>query len=697
FRSGIHRGMKVAKCSFGVLVASLVLNAFAQMEEVVVREARSAAASFDVVGSASAIDGEDIELTMPDHIHELMVRTPGVWVSRGSGQEHLLAIRSPVLTGPGACGAFLLLENGLSIRPAGFCNVNNLFEVFSEQAASVEVVKGPASALFGGNALHGVINVLAPTPTGEPELAVGLEGGRWDFVRARVAAGGRAGAHRIRVGVDGVYADGYREAAGYEQQKLRLSHAIDIGDWQLHNTVSATNLNQETAGFVLGFKAYEDKDLRRTNPNPEAFRDAWSLRLTNEWSRTFADEGVLVVAPYLRSSKMRFLMHFLPGQPVEKNGQTSGGVLARFFGNFPSNDARLDWTVGAQLELMDGYLKQTQEGPTQGSAFLMATRPQGVHYDYDVTSLMLALFYDAQWRALDRVTVVHSLRAERLAYDYDNDALDGNTRDDGTPCGFGGCLYTRPADRDDDFNELAGRLGLRVEIGDAFVVYGLGGVGFRMPQATEIYRLQSGQQVADLDSERLTSVELGVKGVGESVNMDVSLFWQKKRNQIFRDANGFNVSNGRTHAYGVEMEVSWRPVPRAEFRVAWTLNRHEYDFDRAVGGGEVIENGNEVDTAPDSYGSVHWRFAPTGESMLELEMVNIGEYYLNASNTARYGGHTTLNLRGTWSPLPKWRFSARIMNLTNEDYADRADFAFGSYRYFPATPIHYFLAVQFRD
>ena len=41
-----------------------------------------------------------------------------------------------------------------------------------------------------------------------------------------------------------------------------------------------------------------------------------------------------------------------------------------------------------------------------------------------------------------------SLRAERTHYDYDNRMLDGNTRDDGSACGFGGCLYTRPADRD---------------------------------------------------------------------------------------------------------------------------------------------------------------------------------------------------------------------------------------------------------
>jgi outer membrane receptor protein involved in Fe transport len=53
------------------------------------------------------------------------------------------------------------------IRPAGFCNINNLFEINSEQAARIEVLRGAGSALFGSNALHGAINVVTPI-TAEP-------------------------------------------------------------------------------------------------------------------------------------------------------------------------------------------------------------------------------------------------------------------------------------------------------------------------------------------------------------------------------------------------------------------------------------------------------------------------------------------------------------------------------------------------
>ena len=99
-----------------------------ELEEIIVRAEASIVTSTKTAGSGSAVNAETLELVRANHIHEALVRIPGVWVSRGSGQEHLTAIRSGVLTGPGACGGFLFLEDGIPIRPAGFCNVNNLFD-----------------------------------------------------------------------------------------------------------------------------------------------------------------------------------------------------------------------------------------------------------------------------------------------------------------------------------------------------------------------------------------------------------------------------------------------------------------------------------------------------------------------------------------------------------------------------------------
>ncbi len=60
---------------------------------------------------------------------------------------------------------------------------------------------------------------------------------------------------------------------------------------------------------------------------------------------------------------MDFLQHFLPGQPVEKNGQTSGGAtLLRYTTLGP---ARI--TAGFDTEIANGYLEEIQANPETGN------------------------------------------------------------------------------------------------------------------------------------------------------------------------------------------------------------------------------------------------------------------------------------------------------------------------------------------
>ena len=76
-----------------------------------------------------------------------------------------------------------------------------------------------------------------------------------------------------------------------------------------------------------------------------------------------------------------------------------------------------------------------------------------------------------------------------------------------------------------------------------------------------------------------------------------------------------------------------------------------------------------------------WTFIP--EAVAEVEWLHVGSYFVDAINAHTYAGHDLLNLRLAWNVSSSWRVSARVNNLTDEKYADRADFAFGNYRYFP--------------
>jgi len=113
----------------------------------------------DIGASVRSLSEDDLENIALVHPAEALNGVAGVNIQRGSGQEHLSAIRSPVLTGGAGAGSFLYLEDGVPLRAAGFANVNGLFEAGTEFAGGVDVFKGPGPAFYGSNAVHGLIGV----------------------------------------------------------------------------------------------------------------------------------------------------------------------------------------------------------------------------------------------------------------------------------------------------------------------------------------------------------------------------------------------------------------------------------------------------------------------------------------------------------------------------------------------------------
>jgi outer membrane receptor protein involved in Fe transport len=200
---------------------------------------------------------------------------------------------------------------------------------------------------------------------------------------------------------------------------------------------------------------------------------------------------------------------------------------------------------------------------------------------------------------------------------------------------------------------------------------------------TELYRLQRTQTVAGLDSEQLDSVEIGLKGRFEAVRFALAAFDMDKGNVILRESNGFNVSNGRTSHRGVEYDLQWEVADSLTLAGGGTYARHRYEFSRAIEGGETITRGNDIDTAPRELQRVALQWRPLEAVDTEAEWLHVGDYWLDAANAHRYPGHELLNLRARWTFAPRWTATLRLNNALDRAYADRADFAFGTYRYFP--------------
>jgi len=139
-----------------------------------------------------------------------------------------------------------------------------------------------------------------------------------------------------------------------------------------------------------------------------------------------------------------------------------------------------------------------------------------------------------------------------------------------------------------------------------------------------------------------------------------------KDNFFFRNANGFNVVNGKTRHTGVELSFVGELTDWLTLSGDGTLARHTYNFDLDEGSAaNNITSGDRVDTAPDTL--AHMRATLT---------------------------HDIFVLRGRYNVSDAVTLFGRVDNLFDTRFADRADFAFGNQRFFPGRPRTLFFGVS---
>ena len=672
-----------------LIITLLSTSAFSEeIQEVIVLEKKlSSLNGWSSNQSISSIDQEELNKLDAQHPKQALRRSPGVWISRGSGQEHLTAIRSPVLSGPGACGSFLVLEDGLPIRPTGFCNVNGLFETFFEMSSGLETITGPASARYGANAMHGVINVLSEPIDSKNKLYTNI--GPNNYKNLKLRAG-----NKKNWSLDGFFASngGFRELSGYDQQKARMQSNFSIANWNASLKATLTNLNQETAGYINGLDSYKDKSFSKRNFNSDAYRDAKSQRISLRLTREKGDK-LISVTPYIRNNDMQFFQHFLPGTPLEENSHRSMGVVVQSI----KDQEFYNLISGFQFDLSSAELTETQKDAlTTSSAFNNATRPKGKHYDYEVDSIVYAIFGGIEDFYLnENLSFFADARAEFIEYDYSNKMISGNTREDGSKCGFGGCYYNRPSDRSDNFDETSARAGIETNF-ERVNYFAQVSLGFRPPQINEAYRLQKKQTTSDLSSETLTMFEVGSQFDLNAITGSISLYQSKKKNSIFRDAENFIVDNGKTDHQGVELSLNWTINTSNRLISNITYGNHKYDFETDTSMKEKIRTGNYIDTAPKLMANLIWDIALIDNSSLAFEIEHMGPYYTDAANLHEYEGHTLYHSRFSQTLSDSMKYFLRIDNLFDKAYAERADFnAFGGDRYFPGLPREVYIGLEY--
>lgn len=657
------------------------------IETVVVSASRDNKTTSDVTGNIAVINQQHINDTAATHITELMFRVPGTWISRGNGQEHLSAIRSPVVTGAGSCAEFIVAEDSVPTRPRAFCNVNELFEVNTEQAQRVEVIRGPGNAFYGSGAVHGVINVISAEPPSAFSGTIGVEGGPHEYYRSKASLGDTNGNHAWRFSVNGTHDGGYKDDSGYDQQKLSTRYDYHGENITVRNYLTAVNLNQETAGFISGEDAYKDEDRKKENSNPEAYRDGQAARFASSIEIAGSKDSKLVVTPYLRWADMEFLMHFQPGTPLEQSGFQSSGVQTAFYQNY--SDVT-DIVTGFDVDYSEGDLQQFQEAEGPSTRF-----PQGDQYDYTVYTRTISPFIQVENALTSKLTMTSGVRWESSKYTYHNALTDGSACDPSVT----GCRYFRPDSSTERFYDWSPKWGLRYDVADNYIGYVNVARSHRAPHTAELFRLESGQSVADIDSEQIDSIEFGLRGGNEIFSTEANLFGMRKRNVIFKDVNRQNVDGAKTKHYGIELSALYAPVDWFDVEVTSTYARHRYVSNESILDSDSDSiRGNDIDTAPRHIDRVQLGFNPWRDGRIAIEWLHMGKYYLDAENTMSYPGHDLANIRmqQKWMDLT---FGFRIINATDEDYAERADIRPLSNpnepQYFVGEPRSYYVSVGY--
>ncbi|MFM6913592.1 MAG: TonB-dependent receptor plug domain-containing protein, partial [Aquirufa sp.] len=159
------------------------------LESVVVTASRQAATraqtpvAIHKIGSALIQDTKALQLT------EIINKVPGVVMLDYRNEQHGMGIRQPF----GTSAYFLYMEDGLPLRPLGVFNHNALIESNLQGLNSVEVIKGPASSLYGPEAVGGAINLITKTAPGIPTAQVGLQVDEWGYNRVQFTAGAQVG------------------------------------------------------------------------------------------------------------------------------------------------------------------------------------------------------------------------------------------------------------------------------------------------------------------------------------------------------------------------------------------------------------------------------------------------------------------------------------------------------------------------
>lgn len=161
-----------------------------QMDELVVTATRTENAIYDVPARVNLVSLKTIQSTPNQSIDEVLKFTPGINYSRPFG---IFSTKATV-TMRGMSGKeqarVLVLLDGVPLNKSDGGTVDwNMVDLNSVQ--KIEITKGAGSALYGGNAMGGIINIITGQPVQKFMARASLEYGTYNTMGGKLNLGGK--------------------------------------------------------------------------------------------------------------------------------------------------------------------------------------------------------------------------------------------------------------------------------------------------------------------------------------------------------------------------------------------------------------------------------------------------------------------------------------------------------------------------
>jgi iron complex outermembrane receptor protein len=633
----------------------------------------------DVPGPVTIVDAAARQRAGPRvSLRDALGDVPGVFVA----DRHNFSLGDRiVIRGAGARSQFgvrgiQVISDGIPLTlPDGQAALGNL-DLGS--AGRVEVMRGPASSLYG-NAAGGVILAESgPFPDGPLSPSARITAGAYGFRQEELGAGGRQGGLAWLFHGAHLRTDGYREHSAAEVWRANLVARDGLpGGGELRAVLNLFQLPlaQNPGGL----------DRTTASATPRASRAFLIQQGTGERSGQLQG-GLSLSLPLpgghaLRSSVWglgRSVWNPIPDRVI-RLGRTAGGVRSVL----AASTGLLRWTVGLDAGLQADDRREFENlgvGP-DGRA-----REGGALLNQEEKVLQAGPFVRLEARPATTIDVSAGLRLDAYRFSVRDRLL---------------------ADGDDSdvrwMSQLSPSVGATWNPLPWLGGYARLGSAFETPTTSELSNRPDGRGGFDpsLGPERTLEAEVGVRGAvsGSRWSWEVAAYTARVRDALvpFESAGGevYYRNAGRLSRRGLELRTEARPAPWLELRAASSFQLHRYT---AFASGAADFSGDREPGVPGGRAFVAARARLPRGIRAEARTTWVDAYPVDDANTARTDAYRVVDLRLD-VPVSRVSRGSRLFlaldNLFDERYAGSVvPNAFGGRYYEPAPGRSAYLGIQ---